>query len=919
MRQRGTKGMRFGSTLLMGLLAGIAVSAAAVDDTSDAYQPSTVDLTLPKGVSKTLLPTHAKITDSLYAVANEIRGKVSKGGKALEDLKRASVSNRANPIFRLDKNGRSIQVHITLSSTSDDAVSQLEAAGLQVEYVSNRRPVAQGWISLSKLESLAELKIVHEIRLPSYAIPTGSGQVTTEGEYLGGLPYIRRRTPRGETEPVLVDGSGVTVAVISTSLFRLPFLPAQPCGPLQVHVASNRGEDGAFLFDPSDLPSPENCSDSVPTFGQYGSIRVSPVNLDAHVLDDSQFNADTPVPYPEGSAMLEVIHDLAPKAELRYGQGLTTLGLEANRQFLVESLQPKPDVVVENVVFVGEGRYDGSSAPSRQATEYARERNIHYFVSVGGVTPQGSTSVVEAGRFPLQISDHFRGDPRNNRSRVHSWSQGVTENRDEGLNVTGDADNPIDVTLVWDDEWDDADPVATFDFDMYLVPRSTLSISQAVAASVRVQNGDGSNPIERVVFFPQPSTPPLSLVIVREDGTENSRTLFTLVIESGTVEEPEYLTHGVPLNNSDALAPVVSVGEVDITQDFQLSRWAIPGATPGNPNVDRFFKWFESQDAPTVVSYSGVRTRTTDFFPPPVLEDLPPGFSGPSASAAHVAGFAALLRHRFPEMPTYRLGELLSDTSGLDDEGNPVIPFATDVTPEETKEFKNHPVYRRPNPWSLYLKLDEGVVDPYGFPPSEIKLPKPSFDEVLVADSEVEGLGETIHGAMDLENESPDGWSPVSTGSSSLDITEMGLRIAGGGGAWSSPLLTIQTPDDSEPRTTLRTDRMYLLEARVGSNETDPLKVPDFRLAVESAGADEVWSLTVANNSDGIANAPTTLGGKVYQVFFTPSTPEIAKEGFTFVFERLENSADDSEDAILILRDLTLRELPLPEDPTDLP
>ncbi len=915
MTRRGGNMTRSGRTLLLGMVAA-AIASAGASAPEDPYEPSLADISLPKGV-KTLLPSHPKIDDSLYAVMREVGTTASKGPSALQDLKARSNASRANPIFLSDKKGEAIQVYIALESATEADIDRLRAAGVEIEHVSTRRPLVQGWAAISDIEAIAEMKFVREVRLPSYAIPTASGQVTTEGEILTGIVYIRRDQPRGAGSPVLVDGRSATVAVFSTSLFaQSGSLAAQKCGPFQVHDPDNRNPEGVFLMSPSDLPAPASCDD-IPGFGFFGDILLTPPTLSQHVFDPN-FGDSGLVPYPEGSAMLEVVHDLAPEAALYYGAGKTSLGLEANRAFLIEALAVPPDVVVENVVFIDEGRFDGSSAVSRQATDYARERNIHYFVSVGGVTPPATQGLVAPSRFPLQASDFFRGDPRNNRARVHSWTQGVTTVRDEGLNF--ETSEPIDLTLVWDDYWSDDDPAATLDLDMYLVPRSSLSLNQAVAASVRVQNGNASNPIERLTFFPTGSTPPLALVIVRDDGTENSRTLFTLVIESGVVSEPQYLTHGVPLNNSDALSPVVSVGDIDVQGDFDVSSFAIPGTTPGNPNVDRFFKWYESQESPTIVSYGGVRTRTTDLYPPPTREGVPTGFSGSSAAAAHMAGFAALLRHRFPQMPTYRLGELLSDTSGLDDEGNQVIPFAIDVTPDETRQYENHPVYRRTNPLALYMTLDEGVIDPYGFPPTKIDLPLPKYDEILVASAvgtDSSGLAETIHGAMDLGGDSPDGWTSTS-GSGVGDIVDMGLRLTGGTGAWKSPLLSIQTPDDSEPRTTLRADRMYLLEARVGSSETDPLRVPDFRLSVESAGQDETWSLTVANNTEGVANAPTTLGGRTYQVFFTPSTQQIADAGFTFLFERIDGPGDNSS-ASLILRDVTLRELPLPEDPADLP
>src|SRR5690606_7261648 len=139
----------------------------------------------------------------------------------------------------------------------------------------------------------------------------------------------------------------------------------------------------------------------------------------------------------------------------------------------------------------------------------------------------------------------------------HSWSAGSATNRDEALSIDGRAFEPIEITLVWDDYWDDVVPRASTDFDLFLVPRSSLSLDQAVATSQRLQNGRGVNPVERLVYFPLIDQP-LALIMVNKNGGQNVRTLFTLAIEQGQVAESKYITHGVALNNSDALDPVIS-------------------------------------------------------------------------------------------------------------------------------------------------------------------------------------------------------------------------------------------------------------------------------------------------------------------------------------------------------------------------
>lgn len=914
-RTTSAPGAKRGRILTLAFAAGVLATTASASP-EDAYAPSAVDIGgVEKGAGLSLR-SHPKVTSDLMTVVEQIGA--SKSSRDVEDLKLKLIKGRGKPLFVTKQaDEQMVQVYIALWDASEKSVKALEAAGVEIEIVSSRRPLVQGFVAVSRVEQVADMDIVREVRLPSYGISTSSGLVELETEASFGVSYVRIRSTQSPLG--LVDGTGVNVAVMSNALFG-GGISAGPCSIL--HTITDRSEDGGFVLSPSDLPAEDPCprSSSLWVGGVHPNpgLRVFRSTFSDHVVDATLQDTSV-VPYPEGSAMLEVVHDIAPGAQLSYGNGKTSERLMESRDFYVDGLGAPIDIILENLVFTDEGRFDGSSAVSVHAAEISREENIPFIVSVGGVTTAGDGGVTEPVRFPMMITDFFNGDPRANRARAHSWSKGAVENRDEGLSfdpLDGDGVSvPIDVTLVWDDYWSDTKPRATNDIDMYLVPRATLSLSQAVAASVRVQNGNGTNPIERLTYFPTGNTQPLALVLIRSDSTDNSKTLFTLVIESGRVSESRYLTHGIPLNNADALPPVITVGDLDITQSYEIGAWAVPGRTPGNPELDRFVRWYEGQHSPTVVSYGSVSTMTTRVSPSPVSTSFPQAFWGPSAAASHIAGFAALLRHRFPEMPTYRLGQLLSDTSGVADNGDLVAPFARDVTPEETKPYHNAPKYLRTNAFSLYAALEDGKTDPYGLPETKILLPEPA-SEVLVADAA--GAAEAGSVGSDSATDSA-GWNSTSDGGAVVRVTDMGLEIAGGSpsatAAWVSPLLGVLSPGETTPRTQLRTDRMYALEARVGSTESDPLKVPDFRLSVQSEGGDEIYAVTVANNTAGVSNAPTTIGGKQYQVLFRPSNEEVAKDGFRFVFELLGASPGDNAAATLLLRDVTLRELLLPEEP----
>ncbi len=888
-------------------------SGLLVANPSVPYGEALVDRSSFDKAPENLIPKHPGISDDLYALVEGFRK--TKSAKARQELKQVLAKGRAKPILitKSDESGDWFQVYIYTTDKSERTIKYLEGAGVEIELLSPSRNLVQGFVSVDRIEELAELDCVREVRRPSYALAT-AGAVLTQGDALQATNLLRFMHG--------VDGSGVNVAIASTGLFDGGAFPVTKCNN-SLHASSN----GALPpSQQTELPmkrpgfTANTSCDALPNFGFYGGVPIYPPTLTSHVMDTDGVDSTVAL-YPEGSAIMEVVHDVAPGAWIYYLDGRTSVSLENSRAFIFsdngQTNTRNIDVVIENVVFTDDGRFDGSSAISRGATEFSRKFNVPFLVSVGGVTPPETDGKTFAGRFPLMVTNFFNGDPRDNRQKVHSWGDSVSINRDEGLNVELSNGGALDVTLVWDDFWDDDAPRARTDLDLYLVPRNSLDISQAFASSARVQNGSQSNPIEKLTYFNDPGVP-LALVIVKKDNGKNDRTLFTLIVEQGAVTESKYLTHGTPLNNADALPPVISVGDINLSNSFTaLSEDIVPGVNPGSINPSKFVKWYTSQDAPTVVGYSSINTYTTSV----LVGESGRSFTGPSAAVAHLGGFVTMLRHRFPEMPAMRIRQVLTDTSGRDDEGNPILPLAVDLTPNETETFENAPQYRKPNPYSIFTALTNGYIDPYTVEAeSVIDLPI-SSDQLLLA-----GLGEVPGGEGTQPPAKLNGWNQgggdpsMSYDAPLFDVSNLGLELTPTSdwsyGYWESPVLTIQGPNDAEPRSALSTDKLYVLEARVGSTETDPTKVPDFQLRVSNATNDESYMLKVTNETEGVANAPTTIGGNTYQLFFTPSNEQVAAGGFKFFFELMNTNPLDNADATLILRDVKLRELTMPEEET---
>lgn len=865
---------------------------------------------------------HPKITSDLDYVVRQFSGKSDKSLR-LKTMNEMNGST-AKQVVQLDqKNLDKIEVYIRVAEVTEALISQLEAKGVEIDYISSLRPVIQAYVPLNGLVEVANIEGVSEISRPSYSLAT-AGPNISEGDLIQGTNFIRAGFTFFSQSLDSVDGFGTTIGVLSNALYSSATDPSPinsrlgRCNDLQRRTLSNtpplpelESDLPTFFYNNLgqivNFPCPTSATQNATSNGFFGGIDIFPDRMESHVRPTGSFRFAS---FPEGAAMLEVIHDIAPAATKLYGDGRTSLDLERSRQFLVPSInQPGSvtnskniDVIVDNLVFFSEGRYDGSSPISRQSSMVSRTRNIPYFVSVGGQTTTDFSSQSNPGRFPFFVNAYFNPDPRTNRSSIHSWSPNTSFDRDELLGIRAEAGETLEFTLVWDDVWDDFGARATVDFDLYLMPNlDSVDLSDAIASSTRTQNGGASNPIEQLVYTVSGSVPnDLGLLIVNRNTGTGAKTFFTLVIENTTVVDSQYLTHGIPVNNADALAPVISVGHIDITNsisNMSFTNDVIPGLVPGAPHQTSFFSWYENQASPDVISYGSVTTAVSGSR----------NFKGPSSAATHLAGYAALLRQRYPQLPPQRLLELMTDTSGLSESGAAIAQFATDVTPRgefnvNTAAFNKAPTYLRPNTFAIYNALVEGDVAPYGnLIVSSVPLAS--------AESTVDENG--IASAYGLEMKT--NWlGEGASDSDELRASELGLEIKSASNRtsrWVSPPVKTHDSVTNITRGALQPNSEYVVEARIGSNNPNPEAIPAFKLkAVDSKGR-VLKSVSVNPSEAGFAGAPTSISGKPYQIYFrTPEAFDPSTE-LQIVFESEGASTDAQKETTLFLRDLQLTEI----------
>jgi hypothetical protein len=220
-----------------------------------------------------------------------------------------------------------VQVYAAAAGNADDAARDLAAVGMSVERVAGDVGIVQGRLPVEALEAAASLTSVAEIRPPEYAMRN----VTTEGDAILDADTLRAA--------YAVNGTGVRVGVISDGLEGLA--AAQGAGELP---AVNYATCDAIGVAPPGEPDD-------PTDAGAGA---------------------------EGTAMLEIVHDLAPGAELWFGYfGFNvSSGTSLDFRQAVDCLAANTDVVVDDITYLNNGPYDGTSAVSANAdTELNRATN----------------------------------------------------------------------------------------------------------------------------------------------------------------------------------------------------------------------------------------------------------------------------------------------------------------------------------------------------------------------------------------------------------------------------------------------------------------------------------------------------------------------------------------------------------------
>lgn len=503
--------------------------------------------------------------------------------------------------------------------------------------------------------SLAHLAVVIAAATAIGTAPRpAAAQVRSQGDFQRLDPSMPDYAPGGlnaalARERFGVDGSGVTVGVISDSFDRLYCL----------------------LFDPS-----TGCRPPTPFVDDAISTGELPGSFDAanDILADAFFGVD------EGRALAEVVHDLAPGARIKFhaadGNDDASIGAA------IDALAAAGcDIILDDAPNARAPMFqDGHAA---RAVDRAILSGIVYVSAAGN---WGSNGWI--GRFTR--TEPTRSDPSPD-PLVHDFDPGGGGNGE--LDVLVEAGNSITVHLQWDDPFPSLDdtPVSRddlADYDLELLDADGVLIR---ASRRRQTDGAGTtlglDPIETVSSPTLLADSTLRLRIVKRDAAQPDRALRLLVITTGRdvdtgelrarITDPDR-TDGPTLTGQNAARDAIAVaalryntglvtgfsgrGDVEIRLAPDGTRLASPEPRP-KPSVA----------ASTRVDNS-FYPDFTGFGDSDFEQNGAPNLTGTSGATPHAAAVVALMLdladRRFGYRPTplelRRALESSATTSGAD-------------------------------------------------------------------------------------------------------------------------------------------------------------------------------------------------------------------------------------------------------------
>ena len=441
----------------------------------------------------------------------------------------------APTVSNLRFKGDNVQVYIKLKSELARVESQLQALGADIEVNLPSLNQIQAWVPISAMQAISELPQVSAIFRPAYA-SNRAGRAVTQGDVILKANALRAMG---------ITGKGIKVGIIS---------------------------DGANSWT-----SARNSGDLPQSITVYGSCTTRSAN-------PSQ--CSPALTCNEGTAMAEIIHDLAPDADLAVAAVSTSMEFISQANRLANTFGA--NIIVDDLGFYGEPYFADGDIANAVAGLPA---DVLYVSSAGN----------SAASHYERNYQQFPGG-----GNVHNFGTSNSDGADDAMGFLIPPNRGTVALLQWDENFNNP----SSNYDLYIFNAN---------GQITQQSAFTSGPALEAVCVPNTSSSDevRFAVVNRQSGAGRKLEMFFLGAGAIEYEVPSGSIFGHP-----GVTRALAIGTTNAgsnTAAFYSSRG------PAQRNRAK----------PDLTGVDGVSVTGAGGFPST--------FFGTSAAAPHVAGVAALL------------------------------------------------------------------------------------------------------------------------------------------------------------------------------------------------------------------------------------------------------------------------------------
>lgn len=453
---------------------------------------------------------------------------------------------------------------------------------------------------------------------------------------------------------VRIDGAGVASHV--ADLQAMGVVPASVAGPfgfLEAWVPYDRVLDVAALpyvrlvglagIPCADLGAQESQGDHIhradlarSTFGIDGTgVKVGIISDGAVNAALAQGSGDLPPIQlnavgsgDEGTAMMEIVHDLAPGAGIAFSSGnggAASMILSQNWLANVAGCS----VIADDLWFPREPYFEDGSVATN-AANLVTLKDVVYFTSAGNRAQRHvQQNFVDGGVRAIGTAGNFR---------AHRFG---TNDYTLDLRLSNPAGTGVRHTIVL--QWGEKFGTSAQNFDLYLLDGT---LSNVLQSSTTVQNGAG-DPVELIDFtYNGPDNAPAFLVVdFNSAGAAPAN--MPLKIAANGPRFLQYVTAAGSINPHAGHPLIMALGAIDANDPGNDSPEAFSSRGP----VQILFPAPATRGKPDAMGIDDVNVTGVGGFPSP--------FSGTSAASPHGAAIAALLRGAVPALTAAQVRDAL--------------------------------------------------------------------------------------------------------------------------------------------------------------------------------------------------------------------------------------------------------------------